>query len=284
MSSLPDSTSHVGWATRHRRLLTAWLLVLLTVSAGAIAVLDRIAGPRAPRGGQFAALTAASTPEAYEDTVLKHADVSKTRKDTASTNADARPMTKVEAAESVSIWPLRTEMFIDSTLLEPAYGGLFILYLTALRGLSRRRGSIGWDWTLQLACLLVACGIAFDLAENGMTVRAAEDAITHLLAQGTVDDAHQATQFKWGFLGAAMLALALFGRPVAKAHRNGWLSVGIGCALAVAPFAALQCLRLQLGSSLAEASQAALGVLFFMALAAIGLGLRSLPGEAELRQ
>jgi hypothetical protein len=111
-------------------------------------------------------------------------------------------------------------------------------------------------------------------------VRAAEDGLHHLLAQPTVDDVHQATQFKWGFLGTAMLAVVLFLRPVTRKHASAWLAAGLWLAVAVAPFAAIQCARLRLGGALDEVCLTGVGLLFFLALLSIGIGLRSVDAQA----
>ncbi|MDP9123527.1 MAG: hypothetical protein M3N82_02840 [Pseudomonadota bacterium] len=174
-------------------------------------------------------------------------------------------------------------MFIDSLALEPAYGGLLLLYLVAMRRMAGRHRAQKWDLPLQIACLLVASAVAFDLAENGMTVRAAEDGLLQMLAQPTVDDVHLATQFKWGFIGAAMLAVALFLRPVTRIHASVWLVAGLWFAVADVPFAAVQSARLNLGETLNATCQIAVGLLFFLALLSIGVGLW-LVGEQAARQ
>ena len=77
-----------------------------------------------------------------------------------------------------------------------------------------------------------------------------------------VDEVHQATQFKWGFLDAAMLAVALFLRPVTRQHASAWLAAGLWLAVEVAPFAAIQCARLRLGATLDEMCLTAASLLF----------------------
>src|SRR5262245_32816279 len=67
-----------------------------------------------------------------------------------------------------------------------------------------------------------------------MTMRAAEDALNHLLADPTVADVRLAGTLKWLFIGIAMLAIAMLALQAAArsdmaAPRN-WLRTCCGCA------------------------------------------------------
>lgn len=240
------------------------LLVAFFVSAAVVGILDQMRpdGSRAPR--EFAALTAASTIQGFEHAVFDH---SATR-----LKSDLRP------PENITIWPLRVQMFVDSLVLEPAYGGLLVMYMLALRRLVHAPSARKWDWALQVGCLFVACGVMLDIAENGMAVRAAEDALHRLLAQGTVDDVHLATRLKWGFIGAASLVVGIFGLRVPDESwlvSSRWLRRGSMAALLVGPLAAAQCMVGIFDATTRDLLGLPLVIAFAFALSAIGLVLRN---------
>lgn len=256
MTAGPSAPQRVPWWLRLLQPLVVWLLVAFALAVVAIAVLDRLDADGSIGPPAFAGLDAAASPEAYEAVVVAHG-----RFDAKSTKPPP---------ENYSIWPLRTQMLIDSVVLESAYAGLLLLYMVALRRLARGVTRVGWDWPLQAACLFLAAGVMFDFAENGMTIRAAEDGLRGLLAQATVDDVHQASGLKWAFLGAAMLMTGLFGldRRLPQVPRS--LRIGAWAAIAVAALAAIQGVRLRFDPTVDSLLMLALGIAFAVALVALG--------------
>ncbi|HUP06857.1 MAG TPA: hypothetical protein VMU47_06890 [Caldimonas sp.] len=250
---------HLGrsppWWVRRVRPLIAWLLLGFAVAVVAIAVLDGLTARWTFASSESRKLDASSTAEGYEAVVIEY----------------AREIPDMPAPENYSIWPLRTQLLIDSLVLEPAYAGLLLLYGLALRRLAGRgAASEGWDWPFQLMCLLLAAGVMYDLAENGMIVRAAEDGLWHLLAQPTMVDVHDATRLKWTFLGAATLMIGLFARDRRIPPVRPWLGIGAWAAIIVAPLAAIQGVRLRFGTPLDGVLTMGLFVAFGVALVALG--------------
>ncbi len=256
---------HTPWWLKHLDALVKGLLAALVLAVVAIGVCDRLTAGWQRTDPEVTALAAAATPQDFEAIVIR--------------NSKADETSRLPAPENLQIWPLRTQMFIDSLVLEPAYGGLLLLTLLALRRRTRGPAAAGWDWPLQGACLLLACGVMCDLAENGMVIRAAEDGLHCLLAQGTVDDVHLATQLKWGFLGAALASTGLLARRVPSFASTRALRIGSWAAIAVAPLAAVQCVRISFGADVDQVLQAALGLAFLIALVAFGVALRHAGGD-----
>ena len=259
MSAEFGAMQHVPRRLKQGGALAKGLLVALVLAIGVIGVCDRITADWRATDPEFAALTAASTAPEFEKIVIDRSRVDAT--------------SDLPVPEKTEIWPLRTQMLVDSLALEPAYGGLLLLTLLALRRRTNGPTPPGWDWPLQFTCLLLACGVMCDLAENGMTVRAAEDALHHLLAQGTVDDVHLATQLKWGFLGAAMAATGGLALRAPRFVSMRMTRIGAWVAIAVAPLAAVQCARLSIGAFVDAVLLAALGLAFLFALVSFGVEL-----------
>lgn len=130
------------------------------------------------------------------------------------------PIAEPGERESVNILYLRLGVAADCFLLVPAYMSAILLEVLFLNGLARRwrppepnpqtkrwLGIARSEWLIHLMCLSVVLAAAFDIAENGMVIRAAEDAIAFVLADGTVEDVHLATTLKWFFLSLASFAL-----------------------------------------------------------------------------
>jgi hypothetical protein len=111
----------------------------------------------------------------------------------------------------VRLLPLRWVLALDSLAIVPGYTGLFMLALAFLfvRGWAAddpacARPGIDWrELVLQLACVVPAAAAAFDLAENGVTMIAVEDAVSGVLADDTVGDLHLASACKWGLFAAS---------------------------------------------------------------------------------
>lgn len=249
-----NQTRREPWWLRWLQPLTVGLLLAFAFAVASIGVLDRLTANWSWASAEMRTLDETASAEAYENVVRRYASLAES----------SRP-----APDNYSILPLRIQLFIDSLVLEPAYGGLLLLYMFALRRLAR--GPIGgWDWVLQLACLVLAGGIMFDLAENGMTIRAAEDGLRELLAQATVEDVHWATQLKWAFLGAAMLITGCFAinRRIPAKPRS--LRIGAWAAIAVAPLAAVQAARLRFEPTIDALLFLALGIAFAAALMFLG--------------
>ena len=122
----------------------------------------------------------------------------------------------------VALTPVRWALALDSLCIVPGYAGLFMLAFAFLfarewpwvarpredNGLHRR------EFVLMLVCVIPVAAAAFDLAENGITMVAIEDAVSRALADATVDDMHLATTCKWAFFGLSCFvagALAIVG-------------------------------------------------------------------------
>jgi hypothetical protein len=131
---------------------------------------------------------------------------------------------------------LRWSLVIDSLLLVPAYAGLlvagFIVFMRRLR--PPRPGRI--ELRLHLLCVLPALAAVFDVAENGMLVRAAEDALAGLLADATVADLRDASRLKWSCIAlasalAGIVSIAAWQREPALPRRWTLLvAAGLGFA------------------------------------------------------
>ena len=66
--------------------------------------------------------------------------------------------------------------------------------------------------------------MTFDLAENAMVVRAAEDSLNGLLVQATVDDVDLGTPLKLSGIGLASLCAGVLGLGFAR-HAAAWPDV-----------------------------------------------------------
>jgi hypothetical protein len=90
-------------------------------------------------------------------------------------------------------------------------------------------------WLHALSALPVLAAV-FDVAENGMLVRAAEDALAGLLADATVADLRDASRLKWSCVALAsalssVLSIAVWRRAPALSQRWTLLvAAGLGFA------------------------------------------------------
>jgi hypothetical protein len=131
------------------------------------------------------------------------------------------------AGPGVRLAPVRWVLAFDSLLIVPGYVGWFLLafafaLLRAWPPELRRRqvGRIDWqEVVLQLLCLIPVAAAAFDLAENGVTMIAIEDAVSNVLADDTVGDMHRATTCKWALfaLSCAVAGLGTIAAAVRQA-------------------------------------------------------------------
>lgn len=145
-----------------------------------------------------------------------------------------------EAADpkGASINRLRCHLFVDSLVFVPGYVGLLVLFTLALAW----RAGVGHVWLRHLLCVPAVATGMFDIAENGLTIVAAEELLRRLLSDATVLDLRQASLIKW-WLAAG--AFALTGVLALRARRastevavrgllswGGWLAAGATLALA----------------------------------------------------
>ena len=143
---------------------------------------------------------------------------------TTSTGACGANTPARRAGPGVKLAPVRWALAFDSLFIVPGYVGWFLLSFAflLLRGwpshlAQRRVGRIDWpEIVLQLLCVIPVAAAAFDLAENGVTMIAIEDAVSNVLADDTVGDMHRATTCKLALFalsclvagGCALLAVA----------------------------------------------------------------------------
>jgi len=215
----------------HHLLLV--LGAMLLIGFVAVWVISRFSCQVEAACDTLGALARAADARAFEGVVWRATSGSPT---------DAASAAHAPTSATVSIAPLRWMMFIDSMVIVSAYLGLLISFMITLygflpsgRGQGAGREEAWWkvhDWTLQFACLLAVAAAVFDVAENGMTVRAAEDSLERLLADPTVADVHLATQLKWTLIACASLALGVLANA-AKGHAQmlrrsvrAWLVAG----------------------------------------------------------
>lgn len=138
---------------------------------------------------------------------------------------------------------LSCQLLVDSLLLVPGYTGLVVFFTL---GLAARAGLAG-ALPHALCMPALAAGL-FDLAENGMTVRAADHLLFLVLADTAVRDIHDAALVKWwllaiaaGVVGCAGLAAALWspraGRTLLVAGAALMLAAAVawGAGLSIAP-------------------------------------------------
>jgi hypothetical protein len=130
---------------------------------------------------------------------------------------------------------LRHHLALDAMLFVPGYVGLLCFFSVVLHGTAlppERKLSTGWllkrlpftvPTALQIAIVLVAVAAGvYNIAEDGMTARAAEDLFSYSLANATVADIYWASTAKWLLLAASLLLLGLLSIATARvAGRQG---------------------------------------------------------------
>lgn len=129
---------------------------------------------------------------------------------------------------------LSCQLLFDSLLLVPGYTGLLVFFTL---GFTVRAG-LGGALPHALCMPALAAGL-FDLAENGMTVRAADHLLFLVLADAAVRDVHDAALVKWwllaiaaGVVGVAALAAALRSAPAGRTALIGGAALMLAAALA----------------------------------------------------
>jgi hypothetical protein len=123
----------------------------------------------------------------------------------------------VVANAGVKLMPVRWVLAFDSMFTVPGYTG-WLLLATAWLFLHRQspwrrarlKCKVDWrEFALQLLCVLPVAAAAFDLAENGITMIAIEDAVSGILADETVRDMHLATTCKWALFAVSCGVVAV---------------------------------------------------------------------------
>jgi hypothetical protein len=100
----------------------------------------------------------------------------------------------------------------------PAYVGLLTLFTLLLAPIAGLRRTL----LIHALCVPAIAAGLFDIAENGMTILAAENLMDGLLVDGTVQDVRLASLCKWSLVAAAFAVLAvLAGRAVAACRTAG---------------------------------------------------------------
>lgn len=213
----PPRFSLRAWLLLHLRTLLVVLGGLFGVSFLLIALINAGSCRSAGFCDTLQALARAGDAQAFEQVVQQVArpvgeSLVAQVAPVAASAAYAASGPAVPALVATSILPLRSMLLVDSVMLVPAYVGLLLLYLVLLQPMvypapppdpALPPQVPAREWWLHAACLLAVAAGVFDIAENGMTVRAAEDALDHLLADPTVADVQLATLLKWQLIGAA---------------------------------------------------------------------------------
>jgi len=161
---------------------------------------------------------------------------------------------------------LRSNAFVDSILFVPGYAGLLVFFTLALGSANgvRRRAVLG-----QLLCVLPVATAFFDIVENGMTVRAADDWLIMLLSDGVVADVRLASLSKWGLSAASFAVvgvMALRAALVRTSQAAGDAPTGAGRVAGRIP------LLVGGAASLVAAGLFALGVLGRHSMLELGMG------------
>jgi hypothetical protein len=107
-------------------------------------------------------------------------------------------------AAAPDILRLRTHLLVDSVAFVPGYVGLLAFFVLQLgRSAGVRRAGLR-----HLLCVPAVLAGLWDIAENGLTARAADDYFSAVLADATVQDLTRASLDKWRLIGLAALVLA----------------------------------------------------------------------------
>jgi hypothetical protein len=197
----PEQTP--AWERRGR----AYLWVLLGLGIVAMTLLATVLGPPGPEGSAVEielARDAAGFAEAF-------------RKGWAESTDTLCGLGADYTADGKSFGTLRCHLLVDSIGLVPGYAGLLI-FLTALL---HRVGRVRSNLLKHVLCVPAAAAGLFDIAENGMTVIAAEDLVAGLLADATVADVRLASLLKWSIVAVAFAVLALLAWRAAGREREG---------------------------------------------------------------
>jgi hypothetical protein len=139
---------------------------------------------------------------------------------------------------------LSCQLLFDSLFLVPGYTGLLIFFTLGLTARAGLRGALP-----HALCMPALAAAMFDLAENGMTVRAADHLLFLVLADAAVQDVYDAALVKWwmlaiaaGVVGGAALAAANAGSSArwvlvvgAALMATSAVALGVGLSMAQPP-------------------------------------------------
>jgi hypothetical protein len=159
-------------------------------------------------------------------------------------SAAPSPPASASSAPVVVLAPLRWSLMIDSLFLVPAYTAALVVALALLartdwrtRGLGARWGPMARrEWVLHGLCIAPIFAASFDIAENGILMRACEDAVSYVVTDGIVRDRALATLWKWALLGVssglvAWLGVLAMGTADMSRERSRWIPVPFMAAL-----------------------------------------------------
>jgi len=182
----------------HRRRVVLATLTLLAI-VGAIA-LGTLLGP--PGGGRPLDVELASSADGFRTALEPWRQP---------TGTGTCGIGSPHDGQGGSVVRLECNLFVDSVVFVPGYVGLLVLFLLVLgREVHPLRHAV-----VHLLCLVPVAAGVFDIAENGMTARAAADELERLLANGTVLDVRHASLIKWTLLEASFALVAYHGAAVA---------------------------------------------------------------------
>jgi len=100
---------------------------------------------------------------------------------------------------------LRCHLFVDSLGFVPGYVGLLTLFTLLLAPIAGLRRPL----LVHALCIPAIAAGLFDIAENGMTILAAENLMDGLLVDATVQDVRLASLCKWSLVAAAFAVLTV---------------------------------------------------------------------------
>lgn len=121
---------------------------------------------------------------------------------------------------------LSCHLLFDSLLLVPGYTGLLIFFTLGLTARAGLRGVLP-----HALCMPALAAALFDLAENGMTVRAADHFLFLVLADAAVQDVHDAALVKWWMLAIAACVLGVTAFAAARTRQVAHPLLKVGGAL-----------------------------------------------------
>ena len=117
---------------------------------------------------------------------------------------------------TVKLYYFRVVQLFDSFGIVLGYVMLFLCEYLVLSlcfprepsGQRQGNGLSWWELGLHGLCFMPVAAGVFDLAENAVTLAAAEDAVSYVLADETVRDMHALSTWKWFMLGLSCLCLS----------------------------------------------------------------------------
>lgn len=121
---------------------------------------------------------------------------------------------------------LSCHLLFDSLLLVPGYAGLLVFFTLGLAARAGLRGALP-----HALCMPALSAALFDLAENGMTVRAADHLMFLVLADAAVQDVHDAALVKWWMLVIAAGVVGVTAFAVARTAQFARSLLTVGGAL-----------------------------------------------------